>query len=144
MAVRFEVTFDCVDANALAEFWMAALGYEPMPAPKGYADWEEWRIAMKLSKEEFDTGASIVDPEGRGPRITFLPVPERKVAKNRMHLDLDITPDRRAPIAERKLLVDAEAERLIALGARRLWVGEQGDHYHITLADPEGNEFCLS
>lgn len=54
--------------------------------------------------------------------------------KNRMHLDLLVGPDRR----------DAEVDRLLALGAARLWDGQQGPHTWVTLADPEGNEFYLS
>ncbi len=141
-ARNFEVTFDARDSKALAAFWMKALGYVPMPAPKGYDTWEDWERAMEVPEEEMDQGASIVHPDG-GRYITFLNVPEPKVAKNRMHIDLDVSPDRTAPVAERKEIVEAEVERLMGLGARRLWVGEQGEHYHVTLADPEGNEFCI-
>jgi catechol 2,3-dioxygenase-like lactoylglutathione lyase family enzyme len=65
-----------------------------------------------------------------GPDLLFLRVPDRKVVKNRIHFDL--TPDDQG----------AEVDRLIALGARRVDVG-QGDQSWVVLADPEGNEFCV-
>jgi Glyoxalase-like domain len=64
------------------------------------------------------------------PGLIFEPVDERKHAKNRLHLDL--RPDDQA----------AEVERLVALGASRVDIG-QGDVSWVVLADPEGNEFCV-
>ncbi|HJR18570.1 MAG TPA: VOC family protein [Actinomycetota bacterium] len=143
MPVRnFEVTFDATNSKTLAAFWMEALGYEPMGPPTGYDSWEEWRIKMELSVEEMDEGASIAAPDG-SRYITFLNVPEPKTAKNRMHLDLDVLPDRRAPVLEQKAIMDAEVERLEKLGATKLYDTLVGDHYRVTMADPEGNEFCL-
>ena len=141
-ARNFEVTFDAKDSKALAAFWMEALGYVPMGPPRGYETWEDWMRAMEVSEEEMDEGASIADPAG-GRYITFLNVPEPKVAKNRLHLDLDVSPDRTAPVLERKAIVDAEVERLEKLGATKLYDQLFGAHYHVTMADPEGNEFCL-
>lgn len=143
MVRSFEVTFDARDSRRLAEFWMAALGYEPMGPPSGYSSWEEWRIAMDVTEEEMDDGASIAPPDG-SRRITFLNVPEPKTAKNRLHLDIVVTSDKRAPVLERKAIVDAEAARLEKLGATKLYDQLFGEHYHVTMADPEGNEFCLS
>jgi len=60
---------------------------------------------------------SIVDPEGRRPRIWFQVVPERKAAKNRVHLDLDVTRGRQGTLAERRRVVEVEVARLISLGA---------------------------
>lgn len=143
MAARnFEITFDAKNSKALAAFWMEALGYEPMGPPKGYETWEAWRIAMELSEEEMDEGASIAAPDGTR-YITFLNVPEPKVAKNRLHLDLDVAPDRTAPLLEQKTIIDAEVERLKKLGATKLYDAVVGEHYRVTMADPEGNEFCL-
>ena len=143
MVRTFEVTFDAKDSKRLADFWMAALGYEPMGPPLGYDSWEEWRIAMEVSEEEMDEGASISAPDG-SRRITFLNVPEPKVAKNRLHIDIVVTTDRRLPVLERKAIVDAEMSRLEKLGATKLYDQLVGEHYHVTMADPEGNEFCLS
>ena len=143
VARNFEITFDARDSKSLAAFWMAALGYVPMGPPPGYGSWEDWRIAMEVSVEEMDEGASISAPDG-SRRITFLNVPEPKVAKNRLHIDIVVTTDRRAPVRERKAVVDEEAERLKTLGATKLYDQLVGEHYHVTMADPEGNEFCLS
>jgi hypothetical protein len=76
--------------------------------------------------EEFE----IRPAEDRMPGLLFVPVPEPKTIKNRLHLDF--RPDDR----------DAEVERLLALGATRADVG-QGDQPWVVLADPEGNEFCV-
>jgi glyoxalase superfamily protein len=88
---------------------------------------------------------SVVDPAGRGPRIWFQKVPETKQIKNRLHFDLEIGGGHLVSIEERRRRIRAEAQRLIAAGARQLAeLDPDGvDHYAITLADPEGNEFCL-
>jgi hypothetical protein len=72
-------------------------------------------------------------------------VPEGKVVKNRLHLDLDVGGGRGAPLAVRRERVDAEADRLVAAGATRFRVlsEEAVDHYAVVMQDPEGNEFCL-
>ena len=71
-------------------------------------------------------------------------VPEGKVVKNRVHLDLDVGGGRTTPLATRKARVLAEAARLEAAGATRVRVLEEAiDHFGVTLQDPEGNEFCL-
>jgi len=81
-----------------------------------------------------------------GPRIFFQEVPEPKVVKNRVHLDLDVSGGRGVPLATRTELVDAEAERLTGTGATTLRVLDTArvDHYAVVMQDPEGNEFCLS
>ncbi|CAN5615507.1 VOC family protein [soil metagenome] len=104
------VSFDCADAGRLAAFWAAVLG----------SDVEEGATADK----------AFVEPAGwGGPSIWFTRVPEPKVAKNRVHLDL------RAPDGDR----EAEVARLVALGATVL---ARRDHLTV-LADPEGNELCV-
>ena len=60
-------------------------------------------------------------------------MPEPKTVKDRIHLDVQVGAERR----------DAEVERLVALGATWLWEASQGPHSWVTLADPEGNEFCV-
>jgi len=81
-------------------------------------------------------GAAICHPEGtqRAPRVLFQLVPEAKVAKNRLHLDVRIGADD----------VGAAVASLVARGAKVLHTGQQGPHTWVTLADPEGNEFCVS
>ena len=103
---------DCADAAALAGFWARALGREVT----GGASAELAVI------EATDLAAS-------GPRLTFHQVPEPKSVKNRLHLDL-ATND-----------LDAEVDRLLALGATRLNDLDKGELRWTTLADPEGNEF---
>jgi hypothetical protein len=73
-------------------------------------------------------------------------VPEPKVVKNRVHLDLGVSGGRQVPLPTRRRRVDAEAERLVGAGATRLRVlsEEAVDHYAVVMADPEGNEFCLN
>lgn len=80
------------------------------------------------------TGSACHDPEGVLPRMYFPLVPEPRTVKNRMHLDLRVGDERRA----------AEVERLVGLGASRLYDGEQGPNTWTTMADPEGNESCVS
>jgi catechol 2,3-dioxygenase-like lactoylglutathione lyase family enzyme len=127
MARRFQVTFDVASPATTAAFWAEALGYE-----------------LTLgTPEEWDEGGWIVDPDGVGPTIFFQRVPEGKVVKNRLHLDLDLTKGRAVPVDVRREQVGAEADRLVALGGTRLGEHEEDGHYHVVMGDPEGNEFCL-
>jgi predicted enzyme related to lactoylglutathione lyase len=111
------IVIDAHDLPTLARFWSAALG---------------WPILSEREREVI-VGPALDAPIG----LCFMPSPDEKVAKNRVHLDLNpgagATPDERA----------AEVERLIALGARRVDVGQRGDETWTVLADPEGNEFCV-
>jgi catechol 2,3-dioxygenase-like lactoylglutathione lyase family enzyme len=146
MATRMQVTIDCADPGRLAKFWATALGYRLEEPPDGFASWQEYWVSRGLPPEEVEDGYdSIVDPDGVGPRVWFQPVPEAKVVKNRVHLDLDVGGGRTAPLAERRRRVDAEADRLVAAGATRFRVlsEEAVDHYGVVMRDPEGNEFCL-
>jgi len=150
MAVKVQVTFDCADPEKLARFWAAALRYRLERPPEGFATWQDYWRARGLPEEELtDDGGyeSVIDPAGVGPRLWFQQVPEGKVVKNRLHLDLSITSGRDRPVAARKAQLDAEAERLAGLGAtlsKVLLVEGVPDYYAITLLDPEGNEFCIS
>jgi catechol 2,3-dioxygenase-like lactoylglutathione lyase family enzyme len=146
MTTRIQVTFDCADPARLAGFWAEALGYRLEEPPDGFATWQQYWVSRGLPPEEIEDGYdAIVDPEGVRPRIWFQPVPEGKVVKNRLHLDLGVSGGRQVPLETRRRRVDAEAERLVAAGATRLRVlSEEGvDHYGVVMADPEGNEFCL-
>jgi hypothetical protein len=143
VAVRVQVTIDCGDPALLAEFWNEALGYKLSDPPTGYSTWEEWLTKMGVPEEEWDDGAWIVDPDGDGPRICFSKVPESKVVKNRVHLDLDISSGPTAPLEQRRKEVTEAADRLVHAGGRRLGDYEQETHFHILMQDPEGNEFCL-
>ena len=147
MATQIQVTIDCADPGRQARFWADALGYRLEEPPDGFASWQDYWVSRGLPPEEVEDGYdSIVDPDGVRPRIWFQPVPEPKVAKNRVHLDLGVSGGRQVPLATRRRRVDAEAERLVAAGATRLRVlsEEAVDHYAVVMADPEGNEFCLN
>jgi catechol 2,3-dioxygenase-like lactoylglutathione lyase family enzyme len=146
MATRIQVTIDCADPDRLARFWAEALGYRLQEPPDGFDSWQAYWVSRGLPPEEVEDGYdAIVDPDGVGPRIWFQPVPEGKVVKNRLHLDLDVGGGRGAPLAVRRERVDAEADRLAAAGATRFRVlsEEAVDHYAVVMQDPEGNEFCL-
>jgi predicted enzyme related to lactoylglutathione lyase len=113
VVTRIGLVLDCGDPEALASFWAAALGYERIGAAGQYV--------------------LLLPTEPGTPKLLLQRVPEAKIAKNRMHLDIE-TSD-----------IDAEAARLEALGARRLVaqpLAEHGTRWHL-MADPEGNEFCV-
>ncbi|MBN9388625.1 MAG: VOC family protein [Chloroflexi bacterium] len=142
MATRIQVTFDSNDPARLAEFWEAAMGYKTEDPPPGFATWEEFLASINVPAGEFD-GASLVDPDGVGPRFFFQKVPEGKTAKNRLHLDLAVSGGRGVPLELREQRVRAEAARLTALGAKVQWINIENNHFAIVMQDPEGNEFCL-
>jgi hypothetical protein len=145
MQVTWGLTIDCERPGALAEFWALALGYEPMPVPAGWASWGEWLIHHGVPEEEWDDGAYLSDPDGVGPTISLLKVPEEKVAKNRLHIDVKAGGGRDTPWEQRWPRVLAAVERLTAAGATvvRQDEGADGRPDHFVLADPEGNEFCV-
>lgn len=111
MALSVEaVCFDCGDAGLVARFWSAALG------------------------RPFDVdgeGIHYIEAGATGPEMIFIPVPEGKTVKNRVHIDL--RPENQ----------EAEVERLLGLGARHAEIGQTGQESWVVLADPEGNEFCV-
>jgi hypothetical protein len=138
----FQIAIDAADPHALNRFWAAAVGYvvedhhEQIQGviAAGYATLDDTiEIDGRLA---WNIAAASSDPDGRSPRLLFQHVPEPKTVKDRIHLDLQrgLDDDGRA----------AEVARLEGLGATRLWDGEQGPHRWVTMADPEGNEFCVS
>ncbi len=147
MLVRFQLVIDCADADRLARFWAAALGYELEPPPAGFPSWDDYYRDLGVPEEELGVGADrIFDPEGDGPRIWFQVVPEAKAIKNRVHLDIHASGGRTVPIETRRQRVDAEASRLAGLGATTTGVLYQEglDHYGVAMTDPEGNEFDIN
>jgi len=153
MATPFQLVIDCKDPELLAGFWAAALGYVLEPPPEGFATWDDWRRAIGLSDDDLGLGAdSIVDPDGGGPRIWFRADEEAKVVKNRLHIDVHVSggrtvaEGRSVPLATRRERVDAEARRLVDLGATLTVVmsAEGLDHYAVGMKDPEGNEFDIN
>jgi len=106
------VTFDCRDPRQLAPFWAAVTGY-----------------TVLMEQDDF---VALQAPDGRGiRRILFYRVPEPKVSKSRMHVDLAA----KEP--------DAEVERLVGLGAQVVERRDGNGASWTVMLDPEGNEFCI-
>ena len=90
MSVQWTVTVDCAHPATLAAFWSLALGYVEARPPNGFTSWAEWLADAGVPREEWDDVAYIEDPDGMRPSISFLKVPEPKVVKNRVHLDVQV------------------------------------------------------
>ncbi len=143
MAYEFQVTVDSGDPHGLADWWAETLGWEVEPQDETFIR----RMISAGHAADSDTklhngalvwkeGAAIRHPGGteRAPRVLFQLVPEAKTVKNRVHLDVRIGADD----------VERAVAGLTARGAKFLHTGQQGPHSWVTLADPEGNEFCVS
>lgn len=118
---KFQVTFDCADPERVARFWADVLGYVVPP----------------------DVPVVCEDPTGVGPRMYFQQVPEGKVVKNRVHLDVRVGT---GLVGEERLAaLEAECARLIPLGATRyqLLLADEENESCLVMQDIEGNEFCL-
>lgn len=143
MAQLLQITFDSADPQKLALFWAQVLGYQLQLPPHGYASWEEWHKTEGHSQEAYGL-VPIVDPKGLDSRILFQRVPEPKTVKNRVHLDINVSRRLSGQSEDVKQnFVAAEAERIKELGAREIHRYNENGSYWITLADPEGNEFCI-
>jgi hypothetical protein len=141
--IDFQVTVDAARPHDLAAWWADTLGWDVEPSDE--------RFIRKMMAEgqatEAETlvyngalvwrdGAAIVHPQGQAggrSRVLFQLVPEAKTVKNRVHLDLRPGPEG----------TEAVVARLAARGATELHRGQQGPHHWVTMADPEGNEFCV-
>ncbi len=143
MALGIQTVYDCTDPAKLSEFYAAALGYKLQDPPEGFATWEEFLKSIGVPAEEWNDASAVVDPEGKGPRIYFQRMDTPKPAKNRLHLDLNLSGGRKTPEDERRRRIDGEVERLLALGlgSKKLSVSDDKDWYFVTMLDPEGNEF---
>lgn len=106
-----DIVIDCSDPEALADFWVQALGYSKAGSSDRYF------MLLPAVREH--------------PPVILQRVPEPKTTKTRIHFDLRV-PD-----------IEAEALRLERLGARRIDIGQGPSPGWITMADPEGNEFCV-
>lgn len=124
---QVQVTFDCAEPGRVARFWCEVLGYVMEP----------W------SPEDPRLPAACADPTGAGPRLYFQPVPEGKVVKNRVHLDVRVGTGLVG--AERLATLQAESARLVALGAVevRVLLADDENESCILMRDVEGNEFDL-
>jgi predicted enzyme related to lactoylglutathione lyase len=107
------IVIDAHDLPALADFWAQVLG---------------WQV-LSVREREVVVGPAVDAPVG----LCFMPTTERRSTKNRVHLDLTTSVEDR----------EAEIERILALGARRVDIGQTGNESWDVFADPEGNEFCV-
>ncbi|MFC9246670.1 VOC family protein [Streptomyces sp. NPDC057136] len=148
MTLDWKVVIDAADPHAQAGFWAEALGYlvednsplieellglgaVPEAATVEAHGRRAWRdlAAARHPDDPYEKKSGT----GLGRRLLFQRVPEPKTVKNRVHLDLHAGPERR----------EAEAARLVGLGASVLRSVEEPGGTWIVLADPEGNEFCV-
>jgi hypothetical protein len=138
---QFQVTFDCAEPERVARFWCEVLGYVVPPAPEGFATWADFD--RSLPPENQGAAFACVDPSGVGPRLFFQRVPEGKVVKNRVHLDVRVGTGLVG--AERLATLQAECARLVALGAvqERVLLADGVNESCIVMQDVEGHEFCL-
>ncbi len=141
MAFDIQVVVDSQTPHDLADWWAETLGWEVEPQDEAFIT----RMVESGAATRADTmrhrgalvwavGAAITSPDPGRPRVLFQRVPEEKAGKNRLHLDVHVGPDGR----------EAEVARLVSRGATELWRGAQGPMAWVTLADPEGNEFCVA
>jgi hypothetical protein len=145
MATDWTLTIDCANPAVLAAFWTSALGYVDASPPIGFDSWQDWNTQLAVPEEEWGDGATIEDPDGLRPRISFLKVPEAKAVKNRIHLDVQVGGGRSEDLEDRWPRVTAAVTRLVAAGATviREDTLDDGRPDHVVMADPEGNEFCV-
>ena len=139
MGCRIDLTLDCADPTRLAAFWKLALGYEDEPPPAPFATREEWLTSQGVPEDEWDDGAWLRDPAGVGPRLSLLRVPEPKVAKNRLHIDVRVAGE--GTSTERWARITEAVAQLTASGAT---TQQQFPGHHVFMTDPEGNEFCVA
>ncbi|RKS77456.1 hypothetical protein CLV35_1142 [Motilibacter peucedani] len=143
MTYSFQLTVDSTAPHDLADWWAETLGWEVEPSDEQFI--ERMVGAGHASAEDttrhrgvlvWRAGAALRHPEGLpgAPRVLFQLVPEDKVVKNRLHLDLRTGEDD----------VEAVVGGLVARGATRLHDGRQGPSVWVTMQDPQGNEFCVS
>ncbi|GCD89346.1 VOC family protein [Nocardioides sp. LS1] len=143
-AREVQITFDAHDPGAQAEFWAVALHYVLQPPPDGFDTWDAALDAWGVPPEARNDRSAIVDPDGARPRVFFQKVPEGKVAKNKLHLDVRAAAG--VPPEGRMAALEEACGQLLALGASRLQRFEPGEELgsgFIVMQDPEGNEFCL-
>ena len=141
MAFDVQIAIDCTSPHELADWWAEALGWEVEVQDEQFIRRmiEEGHAAEEHTVRHrgalvWKSATALNAPDPGRPRMLFQRVPEAKTVKNRLHLDVRVGAGRR----------EAEVARLLALGATELWRASQGPHEWVTLADPEGNEFCVA
>jgi hypothetical protein len=138
---QVQVTFDCAEPGRVGRFWCEVLGYVTPPPPEGFASWEDFD--RTLPPEDQGAAFACVDPSGIGPRLYFQRVPEGKLVKNRVHLDVRVGTGLVG--AERVAALEAECARLVELGGVRvrLLPADDVNESCMLMQDIEGNEFDL-
>jgi catechol 2,3-dioxygenase-like lactoylglutathione lyase family enzyme len=121
----YSVVIDCADVAAQGRWWAEALGWHIV-----YETPDELGLVPPHALAKGDS----IPVEERAPGLVFVPVPEGKQVKNRLHFDL-------APRVHDDQA--AEVARLERLGAKRVDVGQGATQSWVVMADPEGNEFCV-
>ncbi|KSW21875.1 VOC family protein [Cellulomonas sp. B6] len=140
---RLQIVIDAHDPRALGGFWAQVLGYVEDPPPPGFSTWDEALRGWGLPEDRWNDAYAVVDPEGAGPRLYLQKVPEDKVTKNRLHLDVGQPGHVRGEEPDRAA-IRARADELVALGGRHVQeFDSQEQGFWIVMQDPEGNEFCL-
>ena len=136
----FQVVVDCADPHTQADWWAAALGWQVEPSDEAFirsmvdqGHATEAETTTHRGVLVWRVGQAIRPPDGTR-RVLFQLVPEAKTVKNRLHLDVRVGEDDR----------EAARARLVEAGATFLYECSQGPFRWFTMADPEGNEFCLS
>jgi hypothetical protein len=145
MAHVIQIAVDCVDPHTLADWWAETLSWSVEPTDeafirsmieKGFA--QESDTVVHRGRLVWKDGAAICPTDQVGStgrtRILFQPVPEPKQGKNRVHWDVHLD----------GVDYDEMRDRLVERGASFLHTASQGPHTWHTLADPEGNEFCVA
>jgi catechol 2,3-dioxygenase-like lactoylglutathione lyase family enzyme len=138
MALDYQVTVDARDPHRLARFWADALGFEVQDYTEMIRSLLDQGVAREDDVVEFEgmllwrVGAAIIDPP-TGRRILFMRVEGPTPGKNKWHLDLNVGRDN----------IDAEVARLTTLGATERYQVDEPGAFHTTMADPEGNLFCV-
>ncbi|QZN87244.1 VOC family protein [Cellulomonas sp. C5510] len=149
MSLQLQVVIDCRHPRALGRFWMTALDYVEEPPPPPFASWDEAMDAWGIGPDDDrDPAYANVDPTGAGPRVFFQKVPEDKVVKNRVHLDVrwsDAQGVDRQDQAAALAAARQHAEALVVAGGTVLReVDDPREGAWVVMADPEGNEFCVA
>jgi hypothetical protein len=146
MPSDFQIAVDASQPHVLADWWAKTLGWVVEPSDEAFI---RKMIAEGYATEDetmthngalvWREGAAIRHPDevaggGTRPRILFQLVPEPKTVKNRWHLDIRVGEEN----------IDAQVAALTERGASYMHKASQGPHWWVTMADPEGNEFCVS
>ena len=141
MAFDVQVAIDCSSPHELADWWAETLGWQVEPQDEAFirrmieaGHATEAHTTRHHGALVWNSATAIRSPDPGRPRVLFQRVPEAKTVKSRIHLDVHVGAERR----------ESEVAGLLARGATELWRAAQGPYEWVTLADPEGNEFCVS